>query len=104
MTERMNEEAQATLLEILQGRLAEHHRAGEGGTLELTREDFEQFGTVLGWNAREVSALYKPLVRERFVRQVRREMQFVERRDGVLDYAWGRRPNRRGHEGDRGAA
>src|SRR5215212_12078754 len=94
MSERMNEEeARATLLEVLQERLEEHRRDAaerdprEDDTLELHQQDFEQFGKVLGWNAREVSALYKRLVLGGFLRQVRGEREFVES-GGVISVAW----------------
>src|SRR5215212_3945884 len=96
-SERMNEEeARATLLEVLQERLEEHRRAAaesaerdprEDDTLELNQQDFEQFGKVLGWNVREVSALYKRLVLGGFIRQVRGEREFVEI-GGVISVAW----------------
>ena len=87
MSERMDEqEARATLLEMLQERVAESQREGEE-TLELKTGDFEQFGKVLGWNVSEASALYKRLVRGGFVRQYRGETSFLEF-DGVLRVVW----------------
>ena len=87
MSERMDEqEARATLLEMLQERVAESQREGEE-TLELKTGDFEQFGKVLGWNVSETSALYKRLVRGGFVRQYRGETSFLEF-DGVLQVVW----------------
>jgi len=89
VTERMDEEeARATLLEFLQERLEEYHRAGEEGPLALGREDFGQFGVVLGWNAREVSALYKRLVRGGYVRQYEDAVDVLEGREGVISHAW----------------
>jgi hypothetical protein len=94
MSERMNEEeARATLLEVLQERLEEHRRDAaerdpwEGDILELHQPDFEQFSKILGWKVHEVSALYKRLVLGGFIRQVRGETEFVEL-GGTINVAW----------------
>jgi hypothetical protein len=55
--------------------------------LQLVRADFEHFTTVLGWNARETSALYKRLVRGGYIRQYNDEQEFIDLQ-GEIGVAW----------------
>jgi hypothetical protein len=62
-------------------------RVAKGGVLQLSRYDFDQFATVLGWSLPKTWALYKRLVRRGYVQQVKGEMKFTEI-GGQPMYAW----------------
>lgn len=90
MSEFMNEQtARIWFLERIRQRLVQSRAAGKG-CLELRRKDFEAFSEDMeGWTPSEVSALYKRLVQENFIRRIQKDMgeRFLELR-GVMQYAW----------------
>src|SRR5215204_5163498 len=83
-------EARQTLLELLQESLEEWRSSShvpQENVLELRQDDFDRFAKALRWSTPDTWALYKRLVREGFVHQVRGEMQFAEL-GGRPQYAW----------------
>ena len=84
------QEARQKLLELLQESLEEWRSSShdlQEDVLELRQDDFDQFARALRWSTPDTWALYKRLVREGFVYQVRGEMAFAQL-EGRPQYAW----------------